>query len=339
MNIEWQDFLVSKKAVFENGKTVHFSHINEGLQQSHSGHIIADLSHTGLILAKGNDTSDFLQGQFTNDINQVTENHAQLSAYCSPKGRALALFLIYKQNQETYLQVSEELIEPTLKRLKMFVMRSKVTLEDYTHKFIRLGLSGSNSEQKLTKLFSDIPTEDYSTLQLPQITIIRLPGMHPRFELIGSDVSEMKNIWSTLSQEFTPVGYPAWELTNIHAGIPTLYSTTADKFVPQMINLDRLNAINFKKGCYVGQEVIARVKYLGKVKRRMHQASIESTFTPKSGDTVYCSDNDTTIGLVVSAQPESEKKQGLLISIKENFVGSSNIYLKNNQEKIPVKLT
>ncbi|MCF6234829.1 MAG: folate-binding protein [Gammaproteobacteria bacterium] len=338
MNIEWQNFLASKEAVIENEKIVYFGNINKELRQSNNGHIMANLSHIGLISAGGDDALNFLQGQLTNDINQVTDNNAQLSAYCSPKGRALALFLIYKQNQSIYLQVSEELIEPTLKRLKMFVMRSKVTLEDCTDQFIRFGLSGSNSEQKLIKLFSNIPTEDYSALQLPKITIIRLPGVHPRFELIGSNVSEMKIIWSTLSQEFTPVGYSAWELTNIQAGIPTLSAATADKFVPQMINLDELNAINFKKGCYVGQEVIARVKYLGKVKRRIHQASIESTFTPQAGDTVYCGDNEAIIGLVVSAQPTSEKKQALLISIKEDFLENNHIYLESNQEKTLVKL-
>ncbi len=338
MNIEWQDFLASKEAIIENGKIVHFGNASEELQQSNTGHIIADLSHTGLISAQGDDVSTFLQGQFTNDINQVTENRAQLSTYCSPKGRALALFLIYKQQKKTCLQVSEELIEPTLKRLKMFIMRSKVTLEDCTNQYIRLGLSGSESEQKLIKLFSSIPTEEYGTSQHAQLTIVRLPGVSPRFELISSDVAEMKNIWSILSKEFTPAGYSAWELTNIHAGIPTLDSTTTDKFVPQMINLDELNAINFKKGCYVGQEVIARVKYLGKVKRRMYPATIESTVTPQAGDAVYDINNDTTIGLIVSAQPESNKKQALLVSIKEEFVKSNNVYLESNQDKTPIKL-
>ncbi|HEB63177.1 MAG TPA: folate-binding protein [Gammaproteobacteria bacterium] len=338
MNTEWQNFLISKKAVFEDGKTVHYGNMGEEIHQSSTGHIMTDLSHTGLISAQGNDASSFLQGQLTNDINQVTLSNAQLSAYCSPKGRVLALLLIYKQNQNRYLQVSEELIEPTLKRLKMFIMRSKVTLEDCTDQFIKLGLSGADCEQKIKKIFTDIPTTEYATSQHDQLTIIRLPGIHPRFELIGNNLKEMKKIWSTLSQEFIPAGYSAWDLTNIQAGIPTLYSTTSDKFIPQMINLDELNAINFKKGCYVGQEVIARVKYLGKVKRRMYQASIESTFTPQAGDMIYSKSHDTTIGTVVSAQPENEKKQALLISVKEEFTENGNIYLENSQKKWPLKL-
>ncbi len=329
MNIEWQDFLASKEAIFEGGEKTYFDNTD---------HIMTDLSHTGLISAHGDDASSFLQGQLTNDINQVTEDNAQLSAFCSPKGRALALFLIYKQEQTTYLQLSEELIEATLKRLKMFVMRSKVTLKNCTGEWIRLGISGPDSAQKLTKLFSDIPLETYGISKTSQLTIIRLPGVHPRFELIGKNLDEMKNIWSTLSQYFTPAGYSAWELANIHAGIPALYPATADKFVPQMINLDELNAINFKKGCYVGQEVIARVKYLGKVKRRMHPATIESTATHQAGDAIYCGNNDTAIGLIVAAQPENEKKQALLISIKEDFIESNNIYLNSDQEKIPIKL-
>ncbi len=334
MNIEWQNFLVSKGAVFEDGRLLRFNGTNHNRP---TDDIITCLAHTGLILAQGDDLQQFLQGQLSNDIRQVSEDKAQLSAYCSPKGRVLALFLIYRHNQNLYIQTNKELLEPTIKRLRMFIMRSKVTLSDCSHDFIRLAVSTAKGEPILSKLFKgNIPKDEYGTSHpSPNTAMIRLPGTTSRFELIISDVKEAIDIWTALDKNFTPVGYSQWELTNIEAGIPEIYPATVDKFVPQTINLDKLGAINFKKGCYVGQEVIARVKYLGRVKRHMYAATVESSLTPKAGDTLYSDDHETAIGLVVSAQQESNGRQSLLVSIKED-AAKGGIYLENEPEKVTI---
>lgn len=303
MKTEWQDFLNNAGAEFGDNKVESFGNPTRERQVMNAGSTLCDLSHYGLIAAYGDDSINFLQGQFTNDIAQVDESHSQLSAYCSPKGRMLANFRIFKQGETLYLSLPQPLLEPVLNRLRMFVMRSKVTLEDASDALMRFGLSGPNAEEQLSVVTGCAPKSVNEVMQYKDISIVRVHGSLPRFEIYGQ-LNSITQLWQTLDVDATAVGAPIWELLNIQAGIPVIVPETCEAFVPQMANMSLIGAINFKKGCYTGQEIVARMHYLGKLKKRMYHVAIETKEAPRAGDKIFTSDTTagSGTGTIVSAE-------------------------------------
>lgn len=286
MRSQWIAFLTQKGAVIDHDRLLHFGNPDQQLQAAITGNILCDLSHQGLIALSGPDAGSFLQGQVTSDVQKVSAVHSQSSAYCSPKGRILASFRIFQRNDIYYLRLPREMLEPTLKRLRMFVLRAKVTLEDASDALVSIGLSGPDAEALLRETLSRVPVQLDEVVHIEGITAIRLAGIHPRFE-IHADLELIKALWTTLAAQSTPAGLEPWRLLDIRAGIATIYPETADSFVPQMTNLHLLGGVSFKKGCYTGQEIVARTQYLGKLKRRMYRARVDSTIPPRPGDELF----------------------------------------------------
>lgn len=252
---------------------------------------LCDLSHLGLIRASGNEVRSFLQGQLTNDVNLVTETLAQLSSYCSPKGRMLGSFWIMQRGDDLLLQMPRERLPAVLKRLQMFVLRAKVTLEDASDTLVRFGIAGTCAEASLP--FA--PAEAKATLTHDGITVLRLPGDRPRFEVIAP-AAAAQAVWSKCAKDAMRVEPNFWALLDIRAGIPTVFEDTVEAFVPQMANLQLIGGVSFTKGCYTGQEVVARMQYLGKLKRRMYRARIDSAERPLPGTELYSASSESGQG-------------------------------------------
>jgi folate-binding protein YgfZ len=302
INSSWKEFLSQHGAVFDKGVVDHFSDKTQELMTTQNANIIADLSHYGLIKVEGEEAESFLQNQFSNDVHSISPSQSQLSAYCSPKGRMLAGFQIFKFKQSYFLRLPASILETTLKRLRMYVLRSKVTLENASTQLARFGIAGTDSVSILQKEFSIAPSEVNDVVQNAQICIIRLPGLSPRFELHG-EIEPMQKLFEQCSATAKPVGQHAWSWLAIKTGIPEVYPQTIDAFVPQMVNYAALNGINFKKGCYPGQEIVARMHYLGKLKRRMYLLHTDTNTLPSPGEDIYCkSSAEASCGKVVEAQ-------------------------------------
>ena len=307
MNAEWRTCLEASGAVFGTNTVLNFGNPDAERRAAKQGNIIADLSHFAVLRIHGADAQNFLQGQLTNDIRLVDKTRAQLSAYCNAKGRMFAIFLIFQGSDETYyLQLPSALAEPTLKRLRMFVMRSKVNLDINNGDSRRIGLSGPNVESFVSDLLGKTPEKVYDVLTIDDITILRLPGEQSRFELIAP-VTSLVSIWQTLSGKAMPVGAGPWTWLDIKAGIPVILPGTVEEFVPQMANLDLVNGVSFSKGCYPGQEIVARMHYLGRLKQRMFRAHVDCSTAPPPGTPIYAPDlPDQSTGhvLVAEAAPE-----------------------------------
>ena len=298
MNIEWSAFLQQAGAVLTAGRVSHFAQPESKACAILADDLCCDLSHLGLIRVSGSDNAHFLQGQITCDVRQITPEQSQIGAYCSPKGRALACFRLFRRNEELYLELPRELVEPTLERLRKYLLRAKTTLEDASDTLIGVGIAGPNAVTRLGEILGKVPTTvnevmQVATSELVGSTLIRLPGPTPRFELRGS-TQAMQRLWKALEPTFTPVGAESWRLLNILAGIPTIYPETVEAFVPQMLNLQLLEGISFQKGCYTGQEVVARTHYLGKLKRRMYLAHTDSTTPPQPGNSLFSAQTDAS---------------------------------------------
>lgn len=334
---EWQLSLVAHGAVITDGSVSHFIDA-KNMGESYSQQVInelsvtktrqtlCDLTHLGLLEIGGADAVTFLQGQVTNDVKLlINNNSAHYSGYCTPKGRLLALFLAFAHYDHLHLQFNRALLEPIMKRLKMYVMRSKVEIKDASETIIKFGLNGPDSAALLTPFFSQIPTQDYELVSLENGAILKLPTIagHTRFQIF-TDAISAPILFNALKTQCQLVGKPCWDWLDIQSGIPDVLPKTQEQFVPQMLNLDILNGINFKKGCYTGQEIVARTHYLGKVKRRTYLASIQSSIAPVEGDKVLDAANND-VGQIVRVAPNDEAGFDALIECRIEAKQAGNL--------------
>jgi len=331
MNSTWQTFLEDTGAFIEDDEVVHFGNPEQEIQVSTTGNIIADLSHEGILTAHGKDAAGFLQGQLTNDITLLDQGTAQLSGYCNPKGRLLAIFRIFLQNDGYALSLPRNLVADTLERLQKYVLMSQLSLEDASEQFTAMGCSGPDSVSELGGRFSVLPERDYQLVRQDGVTVIRLPGPQPRFALYGKTAA-MQRIWMVLDARAAPVGKTAWQRLDILAGIPAVFPETAGEFIPQTVNLERVHGVSFKKGCYTGQEIVARIQYRGTVKRRMQRIHIVTDECPPPGSALF-SQHDTrqSVGTLVSATPAPDGGCDALAVISNEAVQQNDLHLFSNK--------
>lgn len=332
---QWQQFLQNSTAdtVIENNKVISFGDAVAERAALMSETVMCDLSHLGLLQLEGADALTFLQGQVTNDIKLLDGHNAHYTAYCNPKGRMLALFLAFTHYDHVHLQMPKELVASIAKRLKMYVMRSKVDITDVSENIIKIGLNGSNAAELLKLLFTEVPQNAYELVSLENGALLRLPGATPRYEIF-TDSAQAPLIWNALKLQAKPVGAACWEWLEIQAGIPEITLKTQEEFVPQMLNLDALGAINYKKGCYTGQEIVARTHYLGKVKRRTQLVHISASTMPDLGDDITDA-NKQPIGKVVRCAPAIDGGYEMLVecrleNINSDHATQGNVFWKDS---------
>lgn len=300
---QWQSELTAQGAHIEDGAVQHFGDAHLERKITAHGNVLCDLSHLGLLELKGADTVSFLQGQVTNDVKLLSGDNAHYSGYCSPKGRLLALFLAFAHQDHVHLQLPYSLLAPIMKRLTMYVMRSKVVIADMSDSIIKMGVNGPDATRLMQAVFGQVPTQNYALIGLEKATLLKLPSaqQQDRYEIFTSAEYALA-LWNSLKADCQPVGKACWDSLEIQAGIPEIVASTQEQFVPQMINLDCLQAINFKKGCYTGQEIVARTHYLGSVKRRAFLATIATDALPAAGDKLVDANNSEVGQLVRVAQ-------------------------------------
>ncbi len=325
----WLNHLQQYPARYDEQGYVCFGDPQEEIRRTSRENVLALLHGQGVIRASGADAEAFLQGQFSNDVTMLTINQAQLTAWCSPKGRVLALMLLLRDESGYNLLIPRALIPTTLKRMRMFVLRSKVVLDDFSDQYICLGCSGSDIEQHLLQQLPAVPNVAYGVQHHAGLQITRLPGPRPRF-LIGGTPQAVVTNWSFLSESLTLVGDAAWQWLDIEAGLPSVLPGSVDEFVPQMLNLEILDAVNFKKGCYPGQEIVARTHYLGKLKRRLYKLHMENTSTPTTGTDIYNAHGDgQSIGKVILAQPAPSQGTDMLAVLQMEAAADGKLHLGN----------
>lgn len=314
MSSEWRSFLTQEGAHWSTDQVLDFGDANDEARTAVDGNVIADLSHFALISVAGRDAQRLLQGQLTNDIRAVSDKRAQLSAWCDAKGRILVNFLVFACPQGYCLQLPGSLLATTLNRLQLYLLRAQAHVTDAGNQLVRIGLSGPEVSARLEGAVGVIPHEADDVVCPAELTIIRLRGSRPRFEVVGATTS-VKELWRALGGSVRPVGGRAWSLLDILAGVPVILPETAGEFVPQMVNLDALSGVSFSKGCYTGQEIIARTQYLGKIKRRMVLAHAETEQRPEPGMPVVVSDGGAQrgVGSVVNAEAHPDGGWKLLV--------------------------
>jgi folate-binding protein YgfZ len=333
MNDQWKRFIEAHSGVVDAGDHTRFPAVPR-----EAGCALMDLSHLGLIRVAGEDAESFLQGQITNDVREVSSSHTQLAGHCSAKGRMLASFRVLRLDDVFYLQLPRVVLPAALKRLRMFVLRAKVTVEDASDSLVCIGLAGACAPGLLAEHIPNIPASDHGMTQANGVAVVRIPGPTPRFEILGP-VTAIEPLWGGLATQATPVDGAYWALLDIRAGIPTVYPETADAFVPQMTNLQLIDGVSFTKGCYAGQEVVARMQYLGKLKRRMYHAEVTSVTAPRPGDELQApgSTSEQASGRVVDACPSGDGRYELLAVVEVEAAEAGEVRLGTDGPRLTLK--
>lgn len=261
--------------------------------------LIAPLACTlagfSLLSISGNERHSFLHGQFINDLNLIEKPGAQLSAWCNPKGQVIANFLIINTGI-AYLLIFKEDLKPFVqKRLNMFVLRSDVQIEDISEQSPLLGVANTNDLSSFGLNTSIAVGEVVATEGL---VVTHLPYAVNHYLIMGNkEILEKKT--SELKSSLTIVDSSIWELLDILAGLPWITSSIQEQFLPQMLNLDSLNGLSYQKGCYPGQEIIARLHYRGEVKKRVQL--IKSEVQLQQGENVNSGQSDKNIGSIINS--------------------------------------
>jgi hypothetical protein len=319
----WKLFLQAQGAVIEAGAVQHYGDAKAELEAARGGTIVADLSQLGVVAFRGEDTVAFLQGQLTNDLRGLHPDGAQWNGYCSPKGRLLGNFLVWRQGEDFCLQMSGDIAAGLLKRLSMFIMRAKVKGRDASDENVRLVVAGPAAAAAVGAAMGALPERAMHTAAVASGLIVRVG--EDKFVL--SVVPERAaDVWQSLRGAATPVGAPVWDWLRLGAGIPMIVAATQEAFVPQMVNLEVIGGVSFQKGCYPGQEIVARSQYLGKLKRRMFLAHADREARP--GEGVFSADMEgQASGTVVNAAPAPEGGCDLLAVVQVESARTQTLHL------------
>jgi len=320
----WKTYLESQGAVFDGHAVLHFGNAARERDAAVRGTIVADLSQLGVVAFSGEDTATFLQGQLTNDVRALHADSAQWNGYCNPKGRLLGNFLIWRQGDDTCLQMSGDIAPGVQKRLAMFIMRAKVKARDASDETVRLVVAGAAAQAAVQAAMGVLPAAAMTTAVGKSGLVVRVG--EDKFVLSVAPAAAPA-VWQALTGHATPVGAPVWDWLRLNAGIPMIVAATQEQFVPQMVNLEAIGGVSFQKGCYPGQEIVARSQYLGKMKRRMFLAHVDAIAAP--GDSLYSADvPGQATGTVVNVAPAPDGGFDILAVAQIESARTQTLHLK-----------
>lgn len=323
MNSIWQEVLGATGARIENGMVANFGDLASELDSARDATVMSPLTHLGMLECSGEDAKTFLHNQLTTDINHLMSGSAQHSAWCTAKGRMQASFMMYRHGPDYRALLSSDLLLATQKRLQMFVLRSKVKIADLSGSNEFIGLSGAQSDAAVQGAGLPVPVKLLETADFADGTVIRIDASRL---IVVAACEAAAELWKKLAAIARPVGTPVWHWLDIQAGIPRILEATKEAFVPQMVNFDKIGGVSFHKGCYPGQEIVARTQYLGKVKRHLYR--IHAVTPIAAGTSIYTPESpEHPCGMVANAAPSPNGGFDALAVIQENFLEATDLGL------------
>lgn len=304
MTPTWTDFVIERGATLD-GATIRFDTPDNEVRALAAGAVVVPLAHLGLIRSRGEDSATFLHNLFSNDVKKLGEDAAQWTSFNSPKGRMLASILLWREPDAHLLAVSADIQPALLKKLSMYVLRSKVKLTDAGADTVLIGVSGGDTGDLLARAGLTMPSSPMSLAVAGERRTIRLDA---NSVVIAVPLAEAPATFDALvAAGATKAGTSAWQLAMIRAGVPLITSATQEEFVAQMLNYEVIGGVNFQKGCYPGQEIVARTQYLGKLKKRMYRVRFAADEMPPPGTDLFSPEfGDQSAGKLVNVVPAPE---------------------------------
>ncbi|WP_047284330.1 YgfZ/GcvT domain-containing protein [Pseudomonas protegens] len=280
------------------------------------------LSHEGVLAVRGPDASKFLQGQLTCNLNYLSDSQSSLGARCNQKGRMQSSFRILLEGDGCLLAMARELIEPQLADLKKYAVFSKAKLADESASWARFGLT--DAQAALNGLGLELPEEDGAVARADGLIALRVSSQRAELWVPAERAASLRQHLATQLPEGE---LNQWLLGQIRAGLGQVMPETRELFIPQMLNLQAVGGVSFKKGCYTGQEIVARMQYLGKLKRRLYRLALPGDALPVPGTALFAPSHNSAIGEVVLA---ARTQQGveLLAVLQAEAVEGGELHLE-----------
>jgi folate-binding protein YgfZ len=329
MSTDWTDFLNTQGLAADGAD---FGAQHDEVRAAAEASVVAPLTDFGLIRASGTEAADFLHKLLTNDVTGIDATKARFAGFCTPKGRLLATFLIWREGDDLLLMLPRDTHAAILKKLSMYVLRSKVKLSDASAEKALIGFKPAPGAVPPAPTFGPAAADMsvYGAIDVNGGKAIRLDGGRWLLAL-SPDVAVA--IWPLLSAQARPVGLAAWQWLEIAAGQPRVVAATQEAFIPQMLNMEHpgVAGVSFTKGCYPGQEIVARTQYLGKVKRRMYRARLPAGFSAAThlpGVHVFAPETaDQHCGALVSVAPSPTGAYEALVCVQSMAVEAGQVNL------------
>ena len=287
------------------------------------------LGHWGVIRARGADAARFLQGQLTNDVVTLGLLQTRLAGFCSAKGRLQASFVVWKPApDDVLLACSASVLPATLKRMSMFVMRAQCKLTDATDELPLWGVAGESARRLMPDMAvgEKRDTEAGAWFRLPDVG----GGVDGGLGVVvrGVLAAPASDARPAVLADIPGIAPDAWRLLEVRSGIPVIEAATVGHFVPQMLNYELVGGVDFQKGCYPGQEVVARSQYRGTVKRRMFLFDIDAEIAMPGQEVFHSADPGQPAGMVVNAAPRGDGVgSSALVEVKLAALESGSLHL------------
>ncbi len=324
MNTKWETFLSGRQALGDGLNNQTLPSTDNNVEKK-----VFPLTYLGVLMLSGKDAAKLLQGQITCNVNDITKTKSGIAAMCNPKGRVIATFILVKKADFFLLLLPVELLDTVKSKLKMYVLRSDVKIEEGSDGFCLFGLcEPSQSSPALVT-----QTQESKIL-------INLPGTSGR-KLVITDTDSAITFWTEVvdDQGYCHANEAEWRYLDIISGFPWVTAATSEEFIPQMLNLDKLGGISFNKGCYTGQEIVARTHYLGKIKRELYLAQCDVTKAPGANTAIINLGNEgqEVVGAVLQSglNPHNPENCKLLIVLQTAETEYSHLGLKGNEQTQP----
>lgn len=335
---QWQEFLSSQGARWHNGAAEFDGGTNTG-NGTATELQLTDLTPMGAISVSGPDSQKFLQGQVTCDLLNLPDEHLTLGSHCNPKGRMISAFYALKIDQtEFVLLLPRDLATTALTALKKYAVFFKTELTDISDQYHWLALCGRDANKASSQLLNLSSGAD-TDLVAGQLRTFDHNGqrtlaacINERVVMIQVATEQSADLWQKLDgSPAVAAGFSNWQSQLIEAGLPLLYQSTSETFIPQMLNLHLLGGVSFKKGCYTGQEVVARMQYLGAAKRRMYRARIDRGDVPEPGAEIFAKAGGSSVGNIVMATDGAGAIDLLAVLTKSKVADGESLQLKDER--------
>ena len=279
------------------------------------------LAHEGVLAVRGSDASKFLQGQLTCNLNYLDEHTASLGARCTQKGRMQSSFRILLQGDGCVLAMARGLLEAQLADLKKYAVFSKSKLTDESDAWVRFGVQ--HGDGALTALGLQLPLETDAVVRHGALIAVRVS---PARAELWAPAEQAEDLATRLGEQLAQGSLDEWLLGQIRAGIGQVLEPTRELFIPQMLNLQAVGGVSFKKGCYTGQEIVARMQYLGKLKRRLYHVRLLGPTRPEPGTGLFSPVHGSAIGEIALSAPTADGYEALAV-LQDNAVEDGRIHL------------
>ena len=310
---QWREFLEARGASFSGDAVTGFAGPAADADTD-TPDILADLGPRGILAVSGADAGRFLQGQLTCNVDEVTAEHSTLGACCTNKGRMVSSFRMLAATDGFLLGMHRELVARLRDHLQKFSVFYKAEMSDASDRILRIGCAGPRVGEALGNHFSSLPDSVNQVVRRDGNVLVRVHGNGPRYEA-WIDADTARQLWDDVAAVAQPVSWNEWLLGEIASGVAFVAPETCEEFLPQMLNYHAVDGISFNKGCYTGQEIVARMQYRGNLKRTLHRVVVRDTSeAPVAGTPVFASGHAQAVGtFAVAALRQGLGAEGLCV--------------------------